>query len=399
LGKVSDFKLETLKAATKRLVSHLSNLRVSAGLAGGDAGSAGGDAGSGARRGVFRIHVEDGSTPADLQRQFQMNVNHAYLGHRFLYFEPQGAVAWKALMEDPEYDQSRWLAGVAGAAHAWLAPRQPVDAVAHHGVELISLGSGEGSKDARLLAELIGAAAKPPWIAYVPVDVSVPLLVAAARDAAQTVARASAAREVGGAVMPFCADFEEGALEFLGHLPTGSRAGVRLILVLGNVFGNVRDEERFVDRVLTKIARPKDLVWIEVALRPDDLAKDPVHSMTLQTRRPESATALNRWKFIVGPYVRCMATMGAPLRDVKLRIKVHVEDDVARIPESCNFVHDLLIGNANEEDVCTMLYSRRYREEPLKAWFRGHGFQVDATSIVDRSNGVPGVMNLLLRKL
>ena len=41
------------------------------------------------------------------------------------------------------------------------------------------------------------------------------------------------------AVLPFCADFEEGELAFAQRLPTAENDGVRLVLLLGNVFGNV----------------------------------------------------------------------------------------------------------------------------------------------------------------
>jgi Histidine-specific methyltransferase, SAM-dependent len=385
-GTVREFKPQRLRAAIDSLSFHVRSLRARAGL--DDAGEH-----------LYALHVEEGSTPADLQRQFRERVGYDYLGHRFLYFEPQGALAWENMIR-AGYDQDRWLAGAADAARAWLAPGGPLDGVAARGVDLVSLGSGEGEKDARVLGALLDVAALP-WITYAPVDVSIPLLVAAARTAARTIARLSGPRREQAAILPFCADFEEGALAFVSRLRTASPAfaedGVRLILILGNVFGNVRDEGLYVHQKLTAVARPGDLVWLEVALREDDLTKDPLFQMTLPDHQ-ETAGEANRRLLLEGPYRRWAAAIGRrPVPDVELRIAVREADDTARIPESCNFVHDLVIRD--ERRACTMLYSRRYRTAPLSAWFERHGFTTEATRVVDGSRGVPRVAHLLLRRV
>lgn len=385
-GTVREFKPQRLRAAIDSLSFHVRSLRARAGL-------------GGAGEHLFPLHVEEGSTPADLQRQFRERVGYDYLGHRFLYFEPQGALAWENLIR-VGYDQDRWLAGVADAARAWLAPGGPLGEPAARGVDLVSLGSGEGDKDAILLGELLGAAAQP-WIAYAPVDVSIPLLVAAARAAERTLARIPAARRARAEILPFCADFEEGALAFLGRLRTASPAfaadGIRLVLILGNVFGNVREEELFVRQKLATIARPGDLVWIEVALRADDVTQDPLYRTTLPDYQ-ETAGEANRRLLVEGPYRRWAAATGRrPEPDVKLRIAVREADDTARIPGSCNFVHDLVIQD--ERRVCTMLYSRRYRAAPLTAWFERHGFATEAIRTVDDARGIPWFAHWLLRRV
>jgi hypothetical protein len=274
----------------------------------------------------------------------------------------------------------------------------PLCALATRGVDLISLGSGEGDKDVLLLGELLGVAALP-WLLYAPVDVSIPLLISAARSAERTIARSAGGGSVKAAILPLCADFEEGTLAFLGRLRTASPAfaeGVRLILIFGNVFGNVRDEALLVRQKLTTIARPGDLVWIEVALRPDDLSQDPSYRMTLPDRQ-ETASEANRRLLLEGPYRRWAAATGRrPVLDLDFRVVLHDADDTARIPGSCNFVHDLVI--ADERRVCTMLYSRRYRAAPLTTWFEQHGFTTEAVRTVVDARGLPGFAHLLLRR-
>jgi hypothetical protein len=383
-GAVREFKPQRLRAAIESLQFHIRVLRAQAGS----------DRPGGS---VVPISVEDGSSPTDLQRQFRERVGYDYLGHRFLYFEPHGALAWDNLIR-AGYDQDRWLAGVAEASRTWLGTGGPLAAAALRGVDLVSLGSAEGDKDALLLSELLGVAALP-WVLYAPVDVSIPLLIAAARSAERTIARCTGNRATKAAIMPFCADFEEGTLAFLGRLRTASPAfadGARLVLVLGNVFGNVRDEEVLVRQKLTTIARPGDLVWIEVAIRPDDLTQDSIYRMTLPDRQ-ETAGEASRRLLLEGPYRRWAAATGRrPVLDLDFRVVLHDADDTARIPGSCNFVHDLVI--ADERRVCTMLYSRRYRVAPLSAWFEQHGFKTEAVRTVDDARGLPRMAHLLLRR-
>lgn len=384
-GAVREFKRQRLQAAIDSLRFHICTLRSQAGL-----GTACGP--------VIPLAVEDGSSPADLQRQFRERVGYDYLGHRFLYFEPHGALAWENLIR-AGYDQDRWIAGVAEAARAWLATGGPLCALAARGVDVISLGAGEGDKDALLLAELLGVATLP-WLLYTPVDVSIPLLIAAARSAEQTIARSTAGGSMTAGILPLCADFEEGTLAFLGRLRTASPAfadGVRLILLLGNVFGNVRDESLLVRQKLTTIARPGDLVWIEVAVRLDDLTQDSIYRMTLPDRQ-ETAGEANRRLLLEGPYRRWAAATGRrPVLDLDFRVVLHDADDTARVPGSCNFVHDLVI--ADERRVCTMLYSRRYRTAQLTTWFEQYGFSTEAVRSVDRARGLPGMAHLLLRRM
>jgi hypothetical protein len=46
-----------------------------------------------------------------------------------------------------------------------------------------------------------------------------------------------------------------------------------------------------------------------------------------------------------------------------------------------------------------MLYSRRYRLEPLAAWFERLGFKAEGRRLVPDSRGVARVAHLLVRRL
>jgi hypothetical protein len=120
-GAVREFKVQRLRAAIDSLRFHIRALRAQAGLC-----AAGGP--------VIPLSVEDGSSPADLQRQFRERVGYDYLGHRFLYFEPHGALsrgrtssgqatsrtAGSPALLRPRVRGSRWEARSARSQHAVL---------------------------------------------------------------------------------------------------------------------------------------------------------------------------------------------------------------------------------------------------------------------------------------
>ena len=405
-GAVQEFKPQKLATIKARMSAFIRSLQDQAGTVSMAAGDD-----------VNALEIELGSGPADLQRQFRDRVVYDYLGHRFLYYDPMGALAWENLIKRG-YDQDRWLAGTRACADAWLNPRRESDGSPKGpiadalgmtrrgqptGLDLISLGPGEGDKENLLLQLLLqaetGADHRFPWLSYAPVDVSIPLLLVAARSARRSLAEAAnQSRRLSYQVRPFCADFEEGPLGFLVRLPTHrpeNQAGVRLILMLGNTFGNLRDEETFVRERLWRLARPGDLVWLEIGLRMKPLENDPLFRMT-QRDRDETAGEANRRLLLEGPYRRWEAATGRPRAAIDMRVWVREDDDATRIPGSINFCHDLIIED--ERRVLSMLYSRRYDVEPLTAWMERLGFSVLRLQRVDDSRNKARVAHLLLRR-
>ncbi|MBI1948822.1 MAG: L-histidine N(alpha)-methyltransferase [Deltaproteobacteria bacterium] len=330
--------------------------------------------------GLLALEIEEGSGPAALQRQFHDRVTYDYLGHRFLYFDSQGALAWENLMR-AGYDQGCWLAGVEVCAKK-LVDDGIIDK--KRGLDLISLGPGEAAKEALIAARV--AALGLPWLAVALVDVSIPLLVSGTK----------ACRKKASQVLPFCADFEEGPLSFLRRLPTAHHDGTRLVVMLGNVFGNVRDEEALVTERLSAMLRPNDLLWLEVALRLEKVEDDPLFRMTLPAQGELTAPEANRRLLLEGPYRRWEAAHGRRPSDVHTRVWVRENDETARVPGSLNFCHDLVFEE--QRRACTMLYSRRYDVAALGRWLEGLGYAVEAVVPVPDSQKRTRVAHLVARR-
>lgn len=404
-GAVQEFKPQKLKAIKDGLSSHVTQLRDQARIVD-----------KSFDLGLSAIEIETGSGPADLQRQFRDRVAYDYLGHRFLYYDPQGALAWENLIKTG-YEQEVWISGVESCSDAWLdttkddtgRAKGPIaEAIGFGrrgrsvGLDIVSLGPGEGGKEMIVLRKLIEAEAssdqKLSWLCFAPVDVSIPLLLTAASSSRRLMQTANKTGAGVYTTLPFCADFEEGKLTFIERLPTtmrGSQAGVRLVMMVGNTFGNLRDEETFVRHKLWQITRPGDLVWLEVGLRAEPLENDPLYRLTLPDREESSAEA-NRRLLLEGPYRRWEAATGRLRATMKTRIWIREDDDSSRIPGSCNFCHDLVLEE--ERRVCTMLYSRRYQLEDLTAWLEHMRFSVLRISRVEDTKKRPRVCHLLLQR-
>ncbi len=405
-GAVKEFKNQKFRAALGNLETILSSLRERAGMA-FQPGT-----------GLCQLEIESGSSPADLERQFRERVAYDYLGHRFLYFEPQGALAWERLIK-VGYEQERWLKGVIDCADSWLDVSRGIDGRAKgfvarelglnrrdrpRGLDVIGLGPGEGGKELLVLDQVLAAEQsanlRTAWLAFAPVDVSTMLLLSVAQNSRELLLTPAADGDsiAYRSVMPFLADFEEGQLAFLSRLKTsaaGGEGGMRLVTLFGNILGNVRDEETFVRQKLWKIARPGDAMWIEVGLRPDTLEEDPLFRLT-GDRLGETANDANRRILLEGPYRRWASALGRESPGLRLRVWGREDDESSRIPGSYNFCHDLHIED--ESRVCTMLYSRRYRAPELKRWFEGLDFTVVDIRVVKDSKGIDRVAHFLLSR-
>jgi len=399
-GVVGELKPSKLAQVERAFAARVAALRERAGATAVDLDS-----------GITHLDVAPEASPSELQRQLRDRMHYDYLGHRFLYFEPQGALAWENLIRGG-YEQNTWLAGVRGAAEAWLQKGRARDGSAKgpiaaamglsrrgrtRGLDVISLGPGEGGKEIEVLDAIREAEADdpPPWRSLTLVDVSISLLLHAALVARRNLAALPFERSQ---VMAVCADFEEGPLDFARRLPSARHAediGRRLVLVLGNVFGNVRHEDTFVRQKLHFLTRPGDLVWLEVGLRAERPELDPVYRLT-QPSETETAAEANRRLLLEGPYRRWEAALGRRPADLQLRVWVREDDDSASVPGSYNFCHDLVL--ANERRSITMLYSRRYDLAGLTAWLEQRGFVVERVERVADGRQIDRVVHLLLRR-
>jgi hypothetical protein len=273
------------------------------------------------------------------------------------------------------------------------------------GLDVLSLGPGEGSKEVMVLSQLLTSQARwgDPfaWISLALVDVSIPLLLTATKVAHQAAAQGAADEAADGefpvAILPIAADFEEGSLRFVERLPS-ARSGVsgrRLVMLLGNVFGNLRHEERFLHQRLFRMVRPGDLVWLEVGLRLKNLEDDPLYQMSKAGHKPTAAFS-NRIRLLEGPYRRWEVAIGRTPTELETRIWVREDDDSCPVPRSINFCHDLVIKS--ERRVCTMLYSRRYEREALCQWLESNGFAIESVSAQSDSRGIQRAVHILARR-
>lgn len=402
-GLVKEFKLGTLETVKRGLSTRLKALKAAAGQ-------------RASVDGHTEVEVEEGSSPADLQRQFQELVGYDYIGHRFLYYEPQGALAWEKLI-GAGYDQDRWLAGAEKCVEAWLDTKKDehghaVGALAGalgfdgrgrlKGFELVALGSGEAAKELLLFNRVMklekGVGRALPFLTFAPVDVSIPLLIRAAFQARKLALANRVAPPYSTSITAFCADFEEGRLSFARRLAGGDPAverGARLVSLLGNTFGNLRDEDRFLRERLHTLVRPGDFLWLEVGVRAQTIEDEPLFMLTLDGHA-ETAGEANRRLLLEGPYRRWEAALGRPTAEVAMRVRVRQNDETSRVPGSINFCHDLVFRT--DRRVCTMLYSRRYDIPQLTQWLERHGFKAEGIATVEDSGQKPRVAHLLLRR-
>jgi len=348
------------------------------------------------------IVIEDGAGPEDLERQLHEKWDSVYLGHKFLYYPPAGAMAWIKLLETG-YGATLLSKGFVAAMSAALDGGAARLAAALRwtegrscGLDLISLGPGDGVKEARTIELLIEHAGSNhrliDWLTYTPVDVSIPLLRLASEHARNLIRdRVEDERWPHFLVRPSCSDFEDGNLGFAGHL-SNSEEDRRLLLFLGGTFGNLKSEAAFVERTLGRLLRPGDLLWLEVGVRQPRIEDDGLYALAKGGLGDTQETV--RRALVEGPHRRFRASVGAPL-DSKMQIIPRDGGATCDVPGSYNFVHDVDINPSGQR--CSVLYSRRYDIAALRQWLTKFGYETLFEYAVKDSHERDRTAHLLLR--
>lgn len=202
------------------------------------------------------------------------------LEQTYAYLDPQSAMHWFELANQPEY----------ATAFRDTLPLEPLarsilEEVGRAGIDVVALGSGDGKHEVRLVQQLLDQAARKacpiPDTRLFLVDISQPLLTTAYQLAAETLSRRG---------VYICAI--QGNLHHwpkytqLHQSPERSHRR-RLAVMLGNTLGNLDNEARFFRHTLIGFA-PGDLLLLDVQLafgspeRPDEILRsDPAFTRGL----------------------------------------------------------------------------------------------------------------------
>ncbi|HEX9823173.1 MAG TPA: L-histidine N(alpha)-methyltransferase [Actinomycetota bacterium] len=180
-------------------------------------------------------------TEKDLAAEFLAALAARLLPEKFFYWFPLSVRAWLDLCSDGDYRnyvRSRSLIATSAPELAAIAPSGPL--------EVLSLGSGQGDKDAILLRALSGGRSD---LRYTPVDTSQALLEMAIVEAGAADVRAEGVK----------ADLTNA--DHLEALRASPDAPPRLVMLIGNTLGAF-DAVRYAE-TLAGFLREQDLLLVD----------------------------------------------------------------------------------------------------------------------------------------
>jgi uncharacterized SAM-dependent methyltransferase len=194
------------------------------------------------------LHIEVLLTEADLAEQFLTELNARRIPEKFFYWFPLSVTAWLALCQDGayrNYTRSDTLIRDSLTKLMQTLPSGPL--------EIVSLGSGQGTKDLHLLTGLSESSRVPM---YIPVDSAMTLLEMACQHAA---GRGIAHRGVK-------ADLTNP--DHLARLHPELDSPPRLLLMLGNTLGAFDPAATLTS--LRSVMRDGDVLLVDGELGSDD---------------------------------------------------------------------------------------------------------------------------------
>jgi hypothetical protein len=178
---------------------------------------------------------------------------------RYLYSSDSGADNWIRLCKDPTYRHHKESAEFWAGAGGKQVTAKIRSLLGRDDFDYISLGSGDGQKDANIVVSWLASGAD---LFYYPYDISLPLVSKAIRNVRRKVPRRSKGTLRIKAVL---ADFN--------HLSTvnevfNHRDSPNVIALLGNSLGNLEHDLDFL-RDLREEMSEEDLLVLEVRLKQD----------------------------------------------------------------------------------------------------------------------------------
>lgn len=355
---------------------------------------------------VLRIHMEQRCDPSEIHKELfaALNThNKENVEQKYLYYDPTGARRWLEVIGEDPYNQKHWVNGVEEFAHKWRNQPSARSMLETKHFEAISLGTGDGAKEEcflRCVRDLRAGEKKTTTCMLA--EISISLLCSAAVRLGQFQHGQDGID--GFELVPWCADFEEGPMQFAQDLPSARTAPnkdhQRLVMILGNSFANVQHETHFVSGLKRTLIRPGDLLWLEVAEGCDTPTEDPLYdAMKAYPKSPKTnlQTMSSREALVVGSYLRHTG-LGSSLADFpELQLCMAQTQEHCEVPDSYNFVYTVA-PTPSAPRAIKMLYTRRYREPSLTKWFKERGFNTILSEKVASADERQRVLHLLLQR-
>ncbi len=287
----------------------------------------------------------------------QVNGHGGHIEQSYLYMDHLSAAQWCGIAEQKDYDAMQSSMPLERCAAQILRAAGPV------GLDVVSLGPGNGRNEVRLVKNLLTQAGHADLRLYL-LDISQPLLSVAYRHAAEVLA------DHGGAVFAIQGNFHH--LPRYGQLLYSPRRAHRrrIITMLGHTFSNLENELRFLRNSLVGFAAG-DLLLMDFRMayasvdRPAEImAKDPI----LAGRRNQELR--QRWdEFLAGTFKR----YGADQVDVEI---VPTLDLGCAVPGSYGVDLRAAVRSSEQTREFSAYYSRRYDADHLAQALHREGWDL-----------------------
>lgn len=282
---------------------------------------------------------------------------------KFQFAQPDGGRHWLRLCRSPNYQYFNNAKAHLGRSRTRLAEKVH-EAIGTTAIDLVSMGSGDGSKDDLLLRALAAKLGDHEYVYYYPIDISDILLVETVRHMSQHGLDRKRFR-----CKPVLGDFTN--LHSLRGI-TDYRPNANMFSVLGNALGSFDESDIFAS--IAGAMEPGDLVLIESNVgEPDDsvelLEDDAAYQWDLSTldalgisRESCELSQDRRADVSVVPGTRTLVSYAVPRDDPTSRYMLSAMHhyDVEQLKDSIQRELDVvLIDEIPSDGVCLLLGQRQ----------------------------------------
>ncbi len=284
--------------------------------------------------------------PETLEEKLAENLQHHRMPDYLLYTGETGSSGWLELHQSPGFGISRQLTELLVQNISLIAAYVPA------GMNVVSIGVGDGKKEKILLTELCRLSS----FTYYPVDISSPLVDLATEQV----------KDLPLEVVGLVGFFEDlSVLRIFWELPV-------MFCLLGNTFCNYEPDE--VLRNIGTVLNEDDLFLFDCSLyyeRPETRRK-----IESTYRCPENVN------FNIGPLLRC----GMRPNDCEFRLDLKpaptLEGPLYRTSKVIRILKDSIVQCAGRSvelkagEIIEMGFTYKYTIDQLNAFLRKHGFRI-----------------------